>query len=112
MQAVNTNETVQSPAIGLLLYASYPATDVSSSLRIPVESISGSRDGLATPAKIKESKALLPSDAGFTVIEGGSHAQFGDYGPQPGDNKPTVSNDEARRQISDASVKFVDSLSD
>lgn len=112
MQAVNTSEHQEDPVVGILFYASYPATDMSASLRVPVKSISGSRDGLATPAKIKDSKALLPRDATFTIVEGGSHAQFGDYGPQPGDNKPSIGNDEARRQIADASVKFVKSVSD
>ncbi len=35
------------------------------------ESVSGSEDGLATPAKIEASRADLPADATFTVIEGG-----------------------------------------
>ena len=40
-------------------------------------------------------------------IEGAVHAFFGDYGPQPGDGEPTISHDEARTQISNASVEFV-----
>lgn len=111
LQAADTNAETDSPVAGMLFYASYPASDVRSSLQVPVESISGSLDGLATPAKIKESRALLPLDAEFTVIEGASHAQFGDYGPQGGDNEPTISNDEARLQISEASVGFVKSVS-
>ncbi|QIK63743.1 alpha/beta hydrolase [Leucobacter viscericola] len=99
------------PVAGLLFYASYPANDISETLTVPVESISGSLDGLATPAKIKASRSNLPADATFTVIKGGTHAQFGSYGPQSGDNTPTISNEAARKQISEASVSFVDSVS-
>jgi hypothetical protein len=98
------------PVTGLMLYASYPANDISSTLHAAVESISGSRDGLATPAKIATSRNDLPEDAHFTVINGADHAQFGDYGPQGGDNPATISHDDARTQISSASVDFVDSL--
>lgn len=100
----------ESHVAGLLFFASYPANDISSTLKVPVESISGTLDGLATPAKIKASRSTLPSDTDFTVIEGASHAQFGDYGPQSGDNTPAISNDEARQQISEAVVEFVGSV--
>ena len=102
--------TDAAPAVGLLLYGSYPAGDVSGSLTAAVESISGSEDGLSTPAKIDASRADLPAGSTFTVIEGGVHAQFGDYGPQPGDGIPTISDDDARAQISAASVAFVESV--
>lgn len=98
------------PAIGLLLYASYPAGDISGTLTAPALSISGSRDGLATPEKIAASVPDLPAGTRFVQIDGASHAQFGDYGPQPGDNTPRISNDEARTEISQASLLFVENL--
>lgn len=99
------------PVEGMLLFASYPATDMS---QVPVKvlSLSGSNDGLATPAKIDASKALLPEDATFTVIEGAVHAYFGDYGAQSGDGEPTISHDRARALISADSLAFMESLSD
>lgn len=97
-------------AAGLLLYASYPASDISATLTSSVLSISGSDDGLATPADIEASRADLPADAEFLEIDGAVHAFFGDYGPQPGDGTPTISHDDARRQISGASVAFAASL--
>ncbi|MGF0118562.1 alpha/beta hydrolase [Promicromonospora sp. Marseille-Q5078] len=100
----------EAPAAGLLLFASYPAGDVSGSLTAAVESVSGSEDGLATPAKIDASRADLPAGSDFTVIDGGAHAYFGDYGVQPGDGTPTISHDDARAQISAASVAFVDGV--
>jgi hypothetical protein len=110
MEADAADHDAAEPAIGLLLYASYPANDISSSLTASVLSLSGSRDGLATPDKITASRADLPADAGFVQIEGATHAQFGSYGPQPGDGTPTISDADARTRISDASVRFVDGL--
>lgn len=98
------------PVAGLLLYASYPASDMSTTLTSDVMSVSASEDGLATPADIEESMATLPQDSGFIEIDGAVHAFFGDYGPQPGDGTPTISQDEARSQIGRVSVDFVDSL--
>lgn len=92
------------------MLASYPASDLSQSLRIPVASISGTQDGLSTPAKIEESVELLPADTVFTVLDGVSHAQFGDYGLQPGDGIPTVSDALARERIAAASLEFLDSI--
>jgi hypothetical protein len=107
IQADAADEDPTAPVTGLLLYASYPASDLSDSLRAQVLSISGSNDGLATPADIEASRADLPADAGFEVIEGAVHAFFGDYGPQPGDGQPTISHDEARTQITNASMQLV-----
>jgi len=106
----STAAGLEDVAAGLLLYASYPATDMSNTLGSAVLSISASDDGLATPADIDASKADLPPNAEFLVIEGAVHAYFGDYGPQPGDGTPTISHDDARQQISDASVEFVAGL--
>jgi dienelactone hydrolase len=94
------------PVVGLLLHASYPASDLSEMAGVAVLSVSGTNDGLATPADIEASRADLPADAGFEAIEGAVHSFFGDYGPQPGDGEPTISHDEARTRISNASVGF------
>ena len=110
IQADDADTDPTAPAVGLLLYASYPAGDVRESLTTAVESVSGSRDGLATPEKIDASRANLPADATFTVIEGGTHAQFGAYGLQPGDGTATISDRDARSRISSASLRFVQSL--
>jgi pimeloyl-ACP methyl ester carboxylesterase len=110
MEAESAESAHTGPATGLLFYASYPATDMSSSLTVPVLSISGSRDGLATPQKIEASRADLPSSTKFIQVVGGVHSQFADYGPQAGDNIPTISHDDARSQISSATTDFVDSI--
>lgn len=103
-------DDAEAPTAGLLLFASYPAGDMSGTLTAAVASVSGSEDGLATPAKIDASRADLPADAAFTVVDGAVHASFGDYGPQPGDGTPAISHDDARQQISAAALAFVDGL--
>ena len=35
-------------------------------------------------------KAIVPKDAEFMPIEGGNHAQFGNYGAQKGDNPAKI----------------------
>jgi Alpha/beta hydrolase family len=107
MQADDNGGTAPGAARGLLLYASYPASDLSGSLQALVTSVSGTQDALATPQDIEDSRSDLPPGSSFVPIEGAVHAFFGDYGPQPGDGQPTISHDEARTQISNASVEFV-----
>jgi hypothetical protein len=107
IQADDADEDATAPVTGLLLHASYPASDMSDSLQAQALSVSGTNDGLATPADIEASRADLPADARFEAIEGAVHAFFGDYGPQGGDGEPTISHDEARTRISNASVAFV-----
>ncbi len=89
---------------GLLLYASYPRSDMSKQQGLVVVSISGSRDGLATPQQIDENKHLLPASTQYIVIVGGIHAYFGDYGQQDGDGTATIGREQARAQILLASV--------
>lgn len=103
-------DAATTPVVGLLLYASYPASDISETLTIPAASISGSRDGLASTSQIDASRGDLPPSASFVVIEGASHAQFGSYGAQRGDGTPTISDAEARAQISAATMELVDAL--
>ena len=96
---------------GLVLWASYPASsDNLSQSGAKVLSISGTLDGLSTPAKIEASHALLPDDTVWVPIEGGDHAQFGWYGPQVGDQPASISREEQQVQIVQATAAFLKSL--
>ena len=93
---------------GLALWASYPADSSDLSGRdLGVASIYGTRDGVATADEIDASRPLLPPDTQRTAIEGGNHAQFGWYGPQPGDNEATISREEQQAQVVDATLKLL-----
>lgn len=48
-------------------------------------------------AKLEEAKQYLPDDNVSYVIDGGNHAQFGNYGEQAGDGKAAVSAEEQQR---------------
>ncbi|GAA5038913.1 alpha/beta hydrolase [Microbacterium fluvii] len=85
-------------ADALALFASYCSADVSGS-DLPTLSLSGSEDGLSTPAKIDDARHLLPADAWMVEIPGASHSSFGDYGLQAGDGTPTISDEEMTDQI-------------
>ncbi len=77
-------------AEALILFASYCANDLSAS-GLPVLSLAGELDGLSTPEKIADARPLLPADADMVEIAGAAHSSFGDYGLQPGDGTPTIS---------------------
>ncbi|MWV60535.1 alpha/beta hydrolase [Rathayibacter sp. VKM Ac-2754] len=94
---------------GLVLFGSYCANDLSES-GLPVLSVSGSEDGLSTPAKVDAARDQLPADADLVEIDGANHADFGWYGPQPGDGTATISHEEADRAITDAVTEFLAGL--
>ncbi|MGD8402630.1 MAG: alpha/beta hydrolase [Anaerolineales bacterium] len=97
---------------GLLLWASYPASnnDLSES-GLKVLSIYGTLD-MGGMQPFDDSRALLPANTTWLVIEGGNHAQFGDYGSQPGDNPATISAADQQAQVVSATVEFLDALDD
>lgn len=96
---------------GLALWAAYPASDNNlAASGLAVVSISGSRDALATPAKIDASRPLLPVDTRWLEIEGGNHAQFGWYGPQDGDNAASIPRETQQDQVVAATVQILRSL--
>lgn len=96
---------------GLVLFGSYCVFELGSSDAtsedLPVLSISGSEDGLSTPADIEKNAPNLPADTLFVEIEGGAHAQFGDYGLQPGDGTATIGDAEVEAQITAALQGFL-----
>ncbi|MEZ5008125.1 MAG: alpha/beta hydrolase [Chitinophagales bacterium] len=106
---------------GLVLLAAYPgATSNISNWDGKVLSLSGSNDLVSTPEEIEEGKSRLPD--GITVstiedfthvtgsiyyeIEGGNHAQFGNYGIQNGDGTATISPEAQQDIIVQSITKF------
>lgn len=98
--------------VGLILWASYPASnDDLSKADLAVLSIYADQDALATMDKIQASRPLLPSNTQWVRIKGGNHAQFGWYGDQPGDGLATISREAQQEQILTATVQFLAGLS-
>ena len=81
---------------GLVLLASYTATDLSG-LDIKTMNVYGTEDGVLNREKLNDSYALMPENSRAFPIEGGNHAQFGDYGIQKGDGEATISADEQQK---------------
>lgn len=75
----------------LVFLAAYPpdGTDLTQAVPI-VASVYGDRDGGLKLEKVESTKVLLPPDSTFTEIPGANHAQWGSYGPQPGDLPATI----------------------
>jgi pimeloyl-ACP methyl ester carboxylesterase len=94
----------------LILWASYPAdTDSLQNQKLEVLSIFGSEDGQVE--KIKASNNLLPASTTWVEIIGGNHAQFGDYGLQPGDGQAQINPQQQWDQVSSATVAFLKDIS-
>ena len=72
----------------VVLLAAYPTKE----LDIPVLSIYGSEDGVLNREKYKDSIGMA-KNLSEIIIDGGNHAQFGNYGEQLGDNSAKISSE-------------------
>ena len=90
---------------GLVLLGAYSAADLTAS-GLRVLSIYGTEDGVLNREKYENSRANYPEAFEERVIEGGNHAQFGDYGAQKGDGIAKISGKEQTRRTADAIAAF------
>lgn len=74
---------------GIIFLGSYPADDFSIK-SMPMLSIYGEVDALATVEKIENSKKFMSKNTTMHMIKGGNHANFGMYGEQKGDNASII----------------------
>jgi len=94
---------------GLVLWASYPAaSDDLSQYDLQVTSIFATNDGLTSRDDIEASRALLPASTTWVEIEGGNHAQFGDYGVQKKDLAATITAAEQWEQVIAATLELME----
>jgi len=91
---------------GLILLAAYSTEDLTNS-DVAVLSIYGSEDGVLNRNAYEENRNNLPEGMTEVVIDGGNHAQFGEYGSQEGDGEATISGDEQREVTVDTIIKFI-----
>ena len=98
-------------AVGLSLWASYPAGKVDlSDSSIVTQSITGSEDTVLNWENHEASAEQLPADTGWITIEGGNHAQFGDYGTQEGDGEATITAEAQWGYTTDSVLSLFDNL--
>jgi hypothetical protein len=93
---------------GLVFWASYPsASDDLSSTALKGLSTYGSNDQVMNSDSFNATASLLPPGTILQVIQGGNHAQFGSYGPQPGDGTATISGPDQQAQAADLTVRLL-----
>lgn len=92
---------------GIAFWASYPASgDDLSTTDLKGLTTYGSNDLVLSIDNYNSTVPLLPSGTIMQEIEGGNHAQFGNYGPQPGDGTATISTAEQQTQTVDLMVRL------
>ena len=94
---------------GLVLFGSYCASDLSNS-GLPVLSFVAENDGLSTPEKIADAMGNLPRTGTVVEIPGANHANFGNYGEQPGDGVSTADDSTVQRMITREFTAWSDDL--
>ncbi|MCG2630224.1 alpha/beta hydrolase [Bradyrhizobium sp. WYCCWR 13023] len=90
---------------GVVLLGTYCGSDISMS-RLRVLTIVAGSDGVIAPETIGQHAGELPADAQIVRIPGMVHSQFGNYGPQSGDGRPSIDDSQAREAISEAARAF------
>ncbi|WP_027108153.1 alpha/beta hydrolase [Lacticigenium naphthae] len=92
---------------GVILLGAYSTKDFST-IDLPVLSIYGNRDLILNKDNYT-SFADESNNLRQLIIDGGNHAQFGDYGPQKGDGVATISGEEQQRITT---VEILDFITD
>ena len=90
---------------GVILLAAYPTKPLDPSLLLL--SVYGSEDGVLNTQKVAEGRGFAPARYTEQIIEGGNHAQFGNYGVQKGDGVAAVSAGEQQEQTADLILQTV-----
>jgi hypothetical protein len=70
-------------------------------------SIFGTTNDFPNTENFDDKRHLLPENTVFVGIEGASHAQFGDYGPQKGDVVASITLAEQHEQVADIMLDFI-----
>lgn len=87
---------------GLILLAAYPTKEID----IPVLSIYGNKDGVLNKEKYSDS-IKNANNLSEIVIDGGNHAQFGNYGEQEGDNLANISKEKQWNKTVNEILNFI-----
>lgn len=93
---------------GLFLLGAYPQDKTPLvNYKGKVIAFFGTLDGLVGTDGIDGWRKSLPEMAKIIMIQGGNHAQFGDYGPQKGDLKAEISSAEQKAVIISELLKIM-----
>lgn len=106
VMAASFAEKIPEQLEGVIFLASYPAGDFSAT-SIDTLSIYGTNDEVLNTEAYFEAFNVLPKGK-EEVIEGGNHAQFGNYGVQTGDGTAAISSKEQQKITVDGIVDFIE----
>lgn len=91
---------------GLVLLAAYSTKELKAEA-FSVLSLYGSEDGVLNMEKVEQGRTYMPSDYTEICIDGGNHAQFGNYGAQKGDREAEISWEDQQNQTVEAICKMI-----
>ena len=91
--------THSSQLSGVFMLAAYPSKSLDGISKAVI--IYGSEDGVLNRTRLEEANRYLPNSSEIYVIEGGNHAQFGNYGKQAGDGNAAVSSEEQQQRAAE-----------
>ena len=94
---------------GLILLGAYPTVPMQAD-GFSVLSIYGSEDLVLNKESFEQGRSFMPKEYTELCIEGGNHAQFGNYGVQKGDGTATLSPEEQQRQTVEAICEMMEKL--
>ena len=90
---------------GLVLLGSYPISDLDD--QIQLLTIYGSEDLILNRKEYERSRSRFPVNFQELIIEGGNHANFGNYGKQEADGEAGISRDSQQKITADAILELV-----
>lgn len=89
---------------GLIFLAGYPTKDLHRD-GFALLSVYGTND--MDVESLRKNPQYRPDDYTETVIEGGNHANFGNYGVQKGDGTATITREEQQKKTAEAVSSFI-----
>jgi hypothetical protein len=105
-------ETNPTKIDAIAFWDSYPPNSVDLfDTAISALSIFGTKNNVPNTENFNDKRYLLPEDTIFMAIEGASHAQFGDYGPQRGDVVASISLSEQHERVTEIMLDFINTFS-
>lgn len=90
---------------GLILLAGYPTKDLHRD-GFALLSVFGTND--MDPEALQKNSQYRPDDSTEVIIQGGNHAQFGNYGIQRGDGTAKISAEDQQEQTKEAVWAFLE----
>ena len=104
MAAQYLNETNNTDAV--ILLAAYSDKQINK----PVLSIYATEDKVLNMETYNENLPFISNNLSEVIIDGGNHAQIGNYGNQPKDGIAKISPQKQQKEIADEIIRFIDGL--